>query len=265
MAYPSWESNARALDYFVQLPVSRDMVRYLANEASQVISCDSPQQLSYSSFPPTPPNTPPHYTVEQVLPPIEDFITSLVVNSRVQVPTLMSSLVYLHRLKAKLSPFAKGMQCTIHRILLASIILAAKNLNDSSPKNKHWAACTTTPGFPDFSFSATEVNMMERQMLFLLNWDLLVSSEELYHHLEPFLEPIRNYQAAQEVDFGHPCLEKRTPALEYYQQPQPRIDYSYTINHLSCGPYASQCIPHHVATALRRRHHNLLSMHEVNR
>jgi len=93
---------------------------------------------------------------------------------------------------------AKGMACTLHRIFLAALILAAKNLNDSSPKNKHWARYTSVRGYPGFGFSITEVNLMEKQMLFLLDWDLRVRNEDLYEHLEPFLAPIRSQLVMQE-------------------------------------------------------------------
>ena len=103
----------------------------------------------------------------------------------------MSSLVYLDRLRQRLPPVAKGMRCTVHRILLAALILAAKNLNDSSPKNKHWARYSCVRGYDGFGFSLTEVNLMEKQLLFLLDWDMRITQEDLLTHLEPFLSPIR--------------------------------------------------------------------------
>jgi len=78
------------------------------------------------------------------------------------------------------------------------LILAAKNLNDSSPKNKHWARYTTVKGYPKFGFSITEVNLMEKQMLFLLDWDLRIHNEDLYEHLDPFLAPIKEQLVMQE-------------------------------------------------------------------
>lgn len=184
--------NRAALDEFVRQPVRSYMIQHLAKQASQVIRCEEPAQNA--QLPLTPPSTPPQSAVDPsqpALPSLELFIRSIVHKSSVQVPTLMTSLVYLARLRSRLPPVAKGMRCTVHRIFLASLILAAKNLNDSSPKNKHWARYTMVKGFEGFGFALPEVNLMERQLLFLLDWDTRVTEEDLFEHFEPFLAPIR--------------------------------------------------------------------------
>ncbi|EEH38059.1 hypothetical protein PAAG_00980 [Paracoccidioides lutzii Pb01] len=200
MAQSTSSYNRAALNEFVTLPVSREMVFYLAEQASLVIRCEeevTPVTITQSN-PLTPPTTPPidgsESSAPRLLPPLPslaEFICSIVNRSHVEVPTLMSSLVFLGRLRAKLPAMSKGMRCTGHRIFLASLILAAKNLNDSSPKNKHWARYTTVKGFDEFGFSLPEVNLMERQLLYLLNWDTRVTEKDLFYYLEPFLAPIR--------------------------------------------------------------------------
>lgn len=194
------ELNKTALDQFVYQPVGRDMIAYLAQAAHNVIACDSTLMPPAPAEPrqnlPTPPRSPEPRTVRSedgALPTLEEFITQLVVSSNVQVPTLMSTLVYLGRLKSKLQPMARGLRCTAHRIFLAALILSAKYLNDSSPKNKHWANYShiTTECY-SFGFSRTEVNLMEKQLLFLLEWDLRITEKDLYRDLDDFLEPLRH-------------------------------------------------------------------------
>ncbi|KAM0265625.1 hypothetical protein ACHAQJ_000059 [Trichoderma viride] len=201
------ELNKAALEQFVYQPVSRDMISYLANAAHSVIACDStlmppPRESSSSTSsktqqdgPLTPPRSPEPRAVsstDDALPTLEEFITQLVVSSNVQVPTLMSTLVYLNRLKSKLQPMARGLRCTTHRIFLAALILSAKYLNDSSPKNKHWANYThMNTDYYSFGFTRTEVNLMEKQLLFLLEWELRISEHDLYNELDAFLEPAR--------------------------------------------------------------------------
>ncbi|KAK8044595.1 PHO85 cyclin-1 [Apiospora rasikravindrae] len=199
------ELNVEALERFVYQPVSNAMISYLADAAYSVIQCDPnmmPPPAQNRTHLATPPRTPSPKAIpchDAGLPTLEKFITQLVVSSNVQVPTLMSTLVYLNRLKSRLQPMAKGLRCTTHRIFLAALILAAKYLNDSSPKNKHWAnySAIHSEGY-SFGFSRTEVNLMEKQLLYLLDWELRITEEDLYRELEPFLSPIR-----AEVDAKH--------------------------------------------------------------
>ncbi|KAL8841640.1 MAG: hypothetical protein Q9170_000854 [Blastenia crenularia] len=250
MSSPTASQNQAALDHFIMLPVSPSMVSYLAEKASAVIRCEQGQTFTNKHLPPTPPSTPPRddprSPLQPALPSLEVFIQSLVDRSHVQVPTLMSSLIYLSRLQQRLPPVAKGMRCTVHRIFLASLILAAKNLNDSSPKNKHWARYSSVKGYDGFSFSLTEVNLMEKQLLFLLDWDLRINPEDLYTHLEPFLAPIRSHQQQKAAAAESNRLARLREAdiliqqRLYYNQPRSVLPSAPSMPNLpsSIGHYA---------------------------
>lgn len=75
-------------------------------------------------------------------------------------------------------------------MFLATLIVAAKYLNDSSPKNKHWA------GFAKL-FDPAEINLMEKQLLFLLDYDLRFEEAEAIHHFAPFMS--KRSEAAKET------------------------------------------------------------------
>lgn len=207
------ELNAAALETFVYNAVTEPMIEYLAMKTSEVIACDSPKKNE------------PTDSDEGPMPTLKEFITRLVVCSNVQVPTLMSSLVSLPRLKARLQPHATGRRSTPHRIFLATLILAAKYLNDSSPKNKHWARYTYVPVISndgsgvvaDFSFRTAEVNEMERQLLCLLGWDLRIEEQDLYREFDVFLEPIRRDVADRFARRQRRKYEERV-RLEYLQK-----------------------------------------------
>lgn len=217
-----------ALDVFVRQPVNDAMVNYLASATLATIRCDP----STYNTPPMSPQGSPHGKRSDVLhaePTVESvnaFIRTLIKRSNVQTPTLMTSLVYLGRLRDRLPRSAMGMPCTCHRIFLAALILAAKNLNDSSPKNKYWAKYTSG------LFSLADVNLMEMQLLYLLDWDLRVTNRDLYLSLNPFLMPIKEKMVSARRSRHYQYYGAVTPQQQQqqYTRPHSRCTSSSTIS-----------------------------------
>lgn len=73
------------------------------------------------------------------------------------------------------------MRCTRHRIFLAALIVASKYLNDSTPKNRHWNH------YAHGLFDTSEITLMEKQMLSLLNFNLRITETELVTRLSPLI------------------------------------------------------------------------------
>ncbi|KAG0672206.1 hypothetical protein C6P45_003681 [Maudiozyma exigua] len=175
------EQYYKALNSLMRSNVTEDMITFLCGCTNQVIKTVTTSETKY----PSPPNSPDNEKFSNDnLPSLSRFIKKLVRYTNVYTPTLLTTAVYLRRLKAVLPRDATGVPSTTHRIFLACLILSAKNHNDSSPLNKHWTKYT------DGLFTLEDVNLMERQLLQLLNWNMVVQQEELIDTMQSLIKPI---------------------------------------------------------------------------
>ena len=197
-------------------PVTHDMIHKVVVTTLQVLPCKDSQPGN--------------------LPSLMTFLSKLVKYTNIYAGSLMATLVYLKKLKFKLPKNAHGLPCTRHRILLSCLILSSKFHNDSSPKNVHWAKYT------DGLFSVKDINLMERQLLFLLNWDLKVTNEDMVDELESFLEPIK-YDLVKSYKlrkFQQQKLKQQQQLqqqlLEQQKQHQRQLSYSSSSDSVPSSP-----------------------------
>jgi hypothetical protein len=103
------------------------------------------------------------------------FVKSMVKNYSVRMPTFVTSLA------------TSG-----HGIFLAALILASKNLNDTSPRNKHAETSLTQNDDTQFGISTAEVNVIGRQLIDLLDMKVRIRLGDLQSLVEPLLAALRS-------------------------------------------------------------------------
>ncbi|KAJ3002139.1 hypothetical protein HKX48_002504, partial [Thoreauomyces humboldtii] len=113
-----------------------------------------------------------------ILPGLSTFLSDLIARTPQITPAVMLLAAdYLTRLHTLLPRTARGLACTIHRIVLAALLVATKFLHDGPVRNCVWATNSRL-------FSLAELNLMERQLLFLLDFALAVDPLVLFRMVE---------------------------------------------------------------------------------
>lgn len=157
----------QALKTFFRKKVDERMILYLLKVTENIIKVQKPTKNEVSNG----------------FQPLYDFIKALVTGSNVQTPTLMSTTIYLRRLSRILPSNVIGISTTRHRMFVGCLIITSKNLNDSSPLNKHWKNYCLE------MLSLNEINTIEREILELFNWNLEFDESELIESLGELLIP----------------------------------------------------------------------------
>ncbi|KAJ2306772.1 hypothetical protein IWW55_001293 [Coemansia sp. RSA 2706] len=107
------------------------------------------------------------------LPSIETFVCSVATTLSATPVVVVTSLIYVERLSARLPQSARGKADTPYRIFLAALLLADKYWSDQAVKVKMLVAATGG------LFRHREILAMERALLRILRFDLFVSADQI--------------------------------------------------------------------------------------
>lgn len=219
-------TSISAFNAFLKVPITLDYIDVLSRKARLVANAHQPisHKKKLISPPQTPsdllPNSPhslsptPSPNLSTDAPNLRNFIKNLIVRSRVQPSTLFGTLVYLERLRTRGVCVPNDRGLGPHRAFLASLILAGKYLNDSSPKNKHWSTYSTI-------FNLHEVNKLEGNMLAWLEFCLDITLPDLLVEFETF-QIFTTPQPSANIPYSLPLkspLEDRFPPISHSQLP----------------------------------------------
>ncbi|KAK9729275.1 hypothetical protein K7432_000425 [Basidiobolus ranarum] len=153
-------SIARAQHNASYKPLPHTLINFTAESMCSLLNCKNRPLVNMS------------------LPELLLFIERLTERSRINAITGVVALIYVYRLKAKLPARAQGEYGTSHRIFLSSLLVASKYLyGNESLNNRDMAEVSGV-------FTTAQVNLMEKEFLGLLDYQVWVNDKEISDFLE---------------------------------------------------------------------------------
>lgn len=134
--------------------------------------------------------------------PIRAFVESIVQMASIPVTTMLVSLVYMKRLRSHPLLRTQKLLLGAHSMVLTSLILSDKYCDDNARFNSRWAKFVNLP--------TVAINNLERQMLFLLSWDLHLNVADIHAAMEPLLNSHLGMQ--RPMGIGNAGLSRRATA-----------------------------------------------------
>ncbi|CAE7222256.1 unnamed protein product [Rhizoctonia solani] len=177
LVHPSF--HAEYLLHHLEKPVTKQVAHYLVSRVHRMLS-----HTPVADFELDP----------AAVPSLESFASILIRSTFITLPTIICALLYLDRLELSLSsrPVYNHNPTSPHCILLSVLIVASKHQNDSSLTNAAWCDAVawsikrcklgksrSVQQLIDNVFSLANIMAMERQCLDHLEFNLVVSEEEV--------------------------------------------------------------------------------------
>lgn len=95
---------------------------------------------------------------------IEEYLNRLIITFGISNSIMISAIIYLEKLHIDINIY------NIHKLLLISLLLSSKFLEDSIYKNKYWASCG--------GISLDTLNKLEKLYLIKINYYLFINTFE---------------------------------------------------------------------------------------
>ncbi|CAO3616041.1 unnamed protein product [Cunninghamella blakesleeana] len=147
--------------------------------ATSLIPCSKKRSLQQQKINNNNNNNSNQYQLYQQLPPLNEFIATVLHRSQLPPCVCLVSLIYLQRLKMSLPRHARGDVDTPYRLFLAAVLTASKFMSETG-------TCLTSQAITemtDYVYTPKDVNLMERSFLGLIKYDLFVDVQGIKDYL----------------------------------------------------------------------------------